>query len=148
MVEKLTKYQKWKRNWSQPDSMDELAYLNFNIHPEDVLIASNLFLPKFISHEDSIFWEARFDESSYSNWKQQFGSDRGKLERMLNHVHLYDLFDQCQDDVSDDLFLSLAERMKLCWEMKLKLEFPDRKFIVELSSGDEDYGPTLVFYQK
>jgi hypothetical protein len=65
----------------------------------------------------------------------------------MNHTHLYDIFSGCADEVDDVVFEQLAEIVALSWRLVLKDKFPGIKFSVDVSNSDQDYGPTVTFYQ-
>ena len=62
-----------------------------------------------------------------------------RVERVMNHMHLYDQFNGLTENAYDEL----AVRVFSCWNEALKKIDP--AFRVEKF---EDYGPTLTFYKK
>ncbi len=147
-VSKLKKFKEWKEKWEKPDEMDWLSYLSFNCHPEDVLIVGKLFFPEFIERDGLIFLEIKFDEGIYSEWVARLGNDFISIQNVINHVHIYDLFAHCEDDVEDDVFIDICEMLKSTWEIRLKKLYPSISVCVESSFSDQDYGPTLKVYQR
>ncbi len=65
----------------------------------------------------------------------------------MNNVHVYELFEQCADDVSDSIFLQLRNVLAFSWGMVLKEKFPEKKFFVEVSDSESNYGPVITFFQ-
>jgi len=144
----LNKYQDWKSSLDSSADLNIWDYIDYNIHPEDVLILSELFFPKFIEIDDCIFFEFRFDENTYQTWRLNFGNDRRAIEAMINHVHIYDIFSHCEPDIEDSVFDRLAQVLQNAWSMYFQKVFPDKKIEIEYVSGEQDYGPTLYIYQK
>jgi len=83
----------------------------------------------------------------FSLWLSKYNGDVCAVEKIMNHTHLYDIFAGCSDDVDDVVFEQLAEVVALSWRLVLKDKFPESKFVVDVSNSDQDYGPTVTFYQ-
>ncbi|MDA3269564.1 hypothetical protein [Pseudomonas aeruginosa] len=80
--------------------------------------------------------------------EKRLENDIQSVERFINHTHIYDIFSGCNEDVEDEIFEQLAHMLSLSWRLILKEKFPDRDFSVLLSCSDQDYGPTITFFQK
>lgn len=143
----LSRYEVWKAGWVEKDKVNELSYISSVCNPEDVLLSCKLFFPDFVVVREGVFLESKYDDGAVECWLKQFDGDLRATERMINHTHLYDVFDGCSEDVDDRVFNQLAEVMALSWRLVLGSKFPERKFIVEVSNSDQDYGPVVTFYQ-
>lgn len=66
---------------------------------------------------------------------------------MIDHAHLYDVFDGCSEDVDARVFEWLGEVVSLSWRLVLNDMFPERKCNVDVSSSDQDDGPVVTFFQ-
>ncbi|MBP5134117.1 hypothetical protein HUT02_35735, partial [Pseudomonas protegens] len=62
-------------------------------------------------------------------------------------IHLYDVFSGTASDVGDVIFEQLADIFAVSWRLVLKDKFPEKKFSVEVSNTEQDYGPTIIFFQ-
>jgi hypothetical protein len=83
----------------------------------------------------------------YNEWKAKFGQETWKIESVLNHRHILDLFPMDRDP-SKELILHLGNVMKEMWTEKLRRDFPDRKFVVSFPE-DFNFGidnPEITFY--
>ncbi|MBC3411624.1 hypothetical protein HU720_09960 [Pseudomonas sp. SWRI51] len=143
----LVRYESWKSEWAKKDEIDELSYISNNCSPEDVLLSSKLFFPDFIVDGDGVFLESKYDGVVVESWLEQFGGDLQATERMINHTHIYDVFEGCSEDVDDRVFEQLAEVIALSWRLVLREKFADKVFSVVVSNSDQDYGPVVTFFQ-
>lgn len=142
----LDKYEQWKKKWSNQSLLDFSVYISETMHPEDFLISSKLFFPDFVEVNDCVFLSERYIESNYNDWMEKL-QNKSSVESILNHIHMYDIFSGSDQDISDSIFIQISKVLKFSWEVSLAKCFLDRKFIVETSFSDMEYGPTLTFYQ-
>lgn len=110
------------------------------------LAFASLFWPELIDVDGSVFLAERFDASAYAQWRSQLGDRPEAIERTMNHVHLWDLFQPEREEVPAGELDRLAEIMAETWRVALARQFPERSGQVLLESGDEDYGPTLTLF--
>lgn len=144
----LTRYELWKNNWDSPNDMTINDYISDCFHPEDILCSVKLLIPEFVDIDGCVLLSDRYEENNFNEWKKEYGMDLAAIEKMLNHVHVYDLFTGNLDKTSDSIFLQLCKLMQCSWDMSLKKAFPKKEFLVELNNSESDYGPSLTFYQK
>lgn len=144
----LVRYKAWESQWEKPNSIGINDYISDNCHPEDMLICTQLFIPDFIHVDSCILLYDRYEKDNFHQWKLKFPTDNASVEKVLNRIHLYDLFGSIADDVSDSIFRQLRNIMKLSWTMALKEAFPERSFIVLPFDDYMGNGPSLTFYQK
>lgn len=143
--EDIRRYEVWKNRWQNPDSMDMLKYISFNIHPEDFLIAGSLMMPEFIEVNGCVFLESNYSESVYN--RMQSDSDSQAIEKGMNHMYVYDLFGHAPQDVENVIFERIAEFLQISWSMCLARKFPGKNMIVEYLNSENQYGPSLTIYQ-
>lgn len=143
----LVRYESWKSGWVEKDKVDEFSYISNTCNPEDVLLSCKLFFPDFIVEGGGVFLENKYDNDAFESWFKKFSGDLQATEKMINHTHLYDVFDGCSEDVDDRVFEQLAEVVALSWRLVLSDKFPQKKFNVVVSNSDQDYGPVVTFYQ-
>ena len=146
-IENIKKFNSWKNNWDNPSSLGLLNYISFNIHPDDVLILGNLFFPNFIEFDNSIFYSEHFNLNGYNEWRQKLNNDSIAIEKVINHVHVYDIFTNCTDQIDDATFKNIGKLLQLSWSMYLNKVFPDKQIIVMYSDDESEYGPTLTVHQ-
>lgn len=144
----LPKFLEWKKQWDNPEDMSVRDYVSFNVHPEEALMVGAVLQPTFREVDGCIFLDDKFEENNYRQWRKEFDGNKGRLEKLINHVHIYDLFANCNEDVEDDVFEKFGELLKTSYSLALKAMYPEREFIVSLTVGDMDYGPVLLFFEK
>ena len=131
----LARYNAWKSQWAESCSVDELSYMGSECHPEDFLLFGKLLFPDLIVAGGGVFLANRYDV------------DVQAVERMINHTHIYDTFDGCSEDIDDRVFTQIADMIALSWRLSLSDKFPDKRFNVEVSNSELEYGPVITFYQ-
>lgn len=151
MIDKtiFDKYFKWKNACGEPQTITPADYVSFNIHPEDALLLFEVFSGEFVEHDGYIFRQSLgSDTPNKVNLWLDKGLSYTETQKVLNHVHVYDLFANCTDQVGEQVFVELAKKVCELWQFKLAKQYPDIEFIVKCSNTDADYGPTVVFYQE
>ncbi|WP_157577053.1 hypothetical protein [Saccharomonospora iraqiensis] len=106
------------------------------------MAVAELIMPQFVEVSGCVIVRFKYDESSFEQWRERFGSSPSELERTLNHVHLWDIFDaeSTQEEVALEV---LAEKMCVGWQVKANGDFPDKRFVGEITA---EYGPTVTVY--
>lgn len=107
---------------------------------------SKLFWPDFVEVDGYVLLAEQFEEADVAQWRQQFGDDRKAVESMVNHVHLYDLFNNTGNTHKTALADYLGRVLVICWRRALAEAFPDKRFTVEYATDPDDYGPTISFF--
>lgn len=143
----LVRYESWKSGWAKKDEIDEYSYISSQCNPEDVLLSSKLFFPDFVVDRNGVFLESKYDSSVVGCWLEKFHGDLQATEKMINHIHIYDVFEGCSEDVDNRVFVQLAEVMAFSWRLVLREKFSDKNFNVLVSNSDQDYGPVITFFQ-
>jgi hypothetical protein len=120
---------------------------------ESAIGFSELFWPPFIEYDSMVFRgdspvspDAR---KNIANWTASAKGERWKVEQMLNHEHLIDLFSERYRQGQSDKIIYLARVVREMWEAKLKLDFPNRSFVVDLHvpPTDDIAEWQITFYQ-
>lgn len=106
---------------------------------------SYLFWPSFVEVEGCVLLEERYEPSNFREWWERLSGDVPRVEEVINHVHLWDLFYGDDGWLPDGALAELARVMAHCWMCALREAYPSRSFDVRLSTGDADYGPTVSF---
>ena len=131
--------------WCTTDE-PELDWLYNTGSIEQALAYSKLFWPSFIEHEDCVF--LTFDDDKYRSWMAELHDDKARVEAMMNHRHIADVFEGAES-APHELLIGLGRILKQCWKAKLLLDFPQRRFEVQFddrqSAAPSDY--EITFYQ-
>ena len=115
---------------------------------------SFLFWPEFVEYDDCIIFKNHFDKNNFENWKNtEYIKNYGQIESVLNHIHILDLFgtDEKKDEVTYDQILFLGNKLCEIYSIKLKHEFPEKKFIFDFNGNEkltafDEY--EITFYQE
>lgn len=108
---------------------------------------AHLFWPSFVLVNDCVLLRKQYEPQNFEKWWHELDGNRTKVEAMINHVHLYDLFSpESEVEAEQDVLLvELGEILVRCWSAALAQAFPGRRFDVQLHNSGQDYGPTIVF---
>lgn len=90
---------------------------------------ATLFWPKF-TVIDGYILRVEASRENVRAFARADGATRESVEWVMNHLHVCDLF--VSDDGTPDKLFALGLVLKEMWEAKLKWQFPDTSFEVEL----------------
>jgi len=117
----------------------------------DIAVAAafgKLFWPDFVVHEGGIFLREIFSEETYNEWKAQPGITTRDIERVMNHVHIYDLFMNSKGRMPDEgAVFYLAALLAKLWSLRAAEEFGHDRVVVELVDEEAAEGPILILSQ-
>lgn len=110
---------------------------------------SKLFYPEFIVVDGCVLLAEHYDPLNFQEWKNKLNGDGKRIESIINHVHVHDLFLRANDRTSDpSIYEVIGTTMKKCWRCALSEAFPQKKFKITYGTEPDEYGPTLTFYQE
>ena len=112
---------------------------------DHALAYSTLFWPEFTIKDDCVLLGTEVP-ASYEVFKTQLKGSRVELEALLNHRHTRHLFPCDNAHRQPNMLLCLGLRLKEMWSAKLRQDFPDRKFNVDVSTYDVE-DPEITFWQ-
>jgi hypothetical protein len=111
-------------------------------------VASTLFWPDLVVVRGCVILAEHYEPANFDQWWQQLSGDCAAVERVLNHVHLYDVFRPVQPAGRDlTLYERVGQVVRACWRCRLREAFPARSFVVDYATEPEEYGPTVTFWQ-
>jgi len=102
--------------------------------------------PVLVEARGCVLLAERFDEASFATWWDESDGRVPEIERVINHVHLWDVFRDV-DDVPEAELERFAQELAEVWRAVLARRLPGRTFVVDVSGGPDEYGPTLTFFQ-
>ncbi len=130
------------REWSSgfEPAPDAHAYLSQHLDISSAVIFARLLSPELVLERGCVILKDSYDPENFERWWQTVNGDTVRIEAVLNHLHLWDVFDP--DGEEDGRALeSLASLIATSWRRRASEVFPDRAFRVEVI---DDYGPTIV----
>jgi len=143
-VEHLPRLSEWQSLVERPFSLSDLLKQDGNL---DLAVAfAQLFWPTFTEIDGCILRKEQYDPDSFQSWMHSTNGDRRQIESVLNHLHIYDLF-QNDREYSLEVYEYVAEILRRTWRAALSEQFPDRRFIFHYATEPDDYGPTIYFWQ-
>jgi hypothetical protein len=107
---------------------------------------STIFWPTFIEYKDMVFL-APIQEANVDDWIREFDGQTVHVEEMVNHIHLFRLFQG--PSITDKQLIYIGNTLRQIWSTKLATEFPKRSFKVEFDDqrGQNLDGYEITFFQ-
>ncbi|WP_166852878.1 hypothetical protein [Isoptericola sp. BMS4] len=136
----LPRFAEWRARFSPAPNAD--SYLAEHLDLTSAVLFARLMLPNFIVVRDCVLIEDKFDAARFDEWMATTGNDRIAVERVTNHLHLWDIFDP-DGAVEESALIELAESIAESWRSRGRAMFPDREFHSEVT---DEYGPTVVMH--
>lgn len=134
----LRAFREWRSEF-QPEP-DAHAYLSQHLDISSAVIFARLLAPELVLVRGCVILKDAYDPENFERWWQTVNGDTVRIEAVLNHLHLWDVFEP--DGEEDERALeSLANLVARSWDLHASRVRPDRTFRVEVM---DDYGPTIV----
>ena len=127
-------------NWVRADSSKKLSlfdYLNIlsqteKVDAEVILTFVSFLWPEFQVVEGRVFLREEFSQERYDHTLKY--RDSQPFEYLMNQVPLSSMF----PSLSFEAQKFLGETVVACWTTKLKLEFPNKEFVVFCTDEDDE----------
>jgi hypothetical protein len=113
------------RDWNDGRGIDVETWISRIGNIEEAIGFSRLFWPEFVLHDDCVLRDGLRQED-YRSFLAQNNSDRQAVERVMNHVHIVDLF-ECREEGRDPTAEQLVfwgRVLREIWQTKLDRDFP------------------------
>ncbi len=128
-------------------SMSDYLYYYGNL---DLAVAfAEYFWPKIVEVEGCYLLAPNYAKTSLTDWLDSLEGDKSRVEAVINHVHIYDLFENPTKNHGEydlKVYEYLALTLQQSWRAALQMQFPEVKFDVTFATEPDDYGPTVTFY--
>jgi len=110
------------------------------------VVVAGLIWPEFVRVDEMVFLADRVDLELIDQWKQRLGDQPARIEEVVNHVHLWDVFPGEEAD-ADPIVGQFANLLQESWSAKLGQDFPGQEFEVVATLEDAvEYGPSVTFF--
>jgi hypothetical protein len=134
-----------RATWTGP-TIGLWSFLDFKGSMELGYAFASLFWPELTEFQGGIFVAEQFGEDSFDQWMESLNGSLTKVEAVMNHVHVHDLF---LNAASDDNLPRLVERrfaasLAGCWRAAAAAQFPDLPIQVEC---DTEIDPDVHDYE-
>lgn len=129
--------------WEHDESGASLADYQINfVGLEQLLAAANRLWPTVIEDGNLVLIGGRYHPDYVQQMRTQFENDKTRIERWINARELIDLFmgDRFAGHPAlqrEDLLRAVGEVLTFFWSLRLKILFPNRTFVVEVSDTIE-----------
>jgi hypothetical protein len=143
---RLPRFDEWRRSFG--GSVGLWDYAARKGGTTLALAFASLFWPRLVEVDGCILLLERYDPAVFRQWQERLGDQHDAIERTVNHVHLWDLFDPASEDVPAGELDSLADVLAATWRAALAEQFPDRIGEVVVERDGEDYGPTITLFTR
>lgn len=147
----LPELKRWASGFGlMPSSRD---FLIANVSIGSLASVMELLWPRFLVQCDCVILEWAGNQDNTAQWHARLGGDCSAVEKVVNHVHLWDLFAPEDTEGAEDsstleeaFLASMLEVLAKTWITSANDQFPDRTFEVGCSNDDSDYGPTITIW--
>lgn len=136
--------------FTDPTVLDDAAFVLALVGSCASLGAAMAVLaPTFVEYRGAVLLAFQGELSDRSraavdSWFESLG-DVAAVERMCNHVHLWDLLPYSDSSPGDEVaYERLVEPLACSGNLALRARFPEREFVVE-AVRDGGYGPEVTF---
>ena len=137
----LPAYERWKESFGGTPTLWD--YLAVEGGATLALAFAELFCPRLIEVRGCILLEQHYEASRFEEWWANLDGDIRAIELVINHIHIWDLFDQDEEELPEVALLHLAQVLAMGWRVAVAQQYPDRRFEVTVTEAAEEYGPTI-----
>jgi len=135
--------------WNNGDGISVDAWICCVGDFEHAIGYGRVFWPNFEEHDGCVFAPG-FSVESYIGFIEQCNGDKKRVEAVMNHVHIRDLFPNTDESPTHDQIVYIGRLLKEIWGCKLQRDFPDRRFVFSFPEGpyDDPILYELTFFQE
>jgi hypothetical protein len=123
--------------WNDGSGIDLESWVTVVGRYDHAIAYATIFWPDFVVHDGCVF-RHRPSEETYGKWLASLDGDRSKVESVINHLHITDMFTSEGVDPTPRVLMHVAQLLKDMWSCKLDRDFPGRGFCVEIYEGKPD----------
>ena len=124
-------------------------YLHYYGNLDLAVAFTEYFWPKIVEVEGCYLLTPNYAKTSLTHWLDSLEGDKSRVEAVINHVHITDLFENPTGNRGEydwKVYEYIGLVMQQSWRAALQMQFPEVDFDVEFSSDPEDYDLTVTFY--
>jgi hypothetical protein len=125
------------REWNEGRGISLADWANAVGRYDYAVAYASIFWPDFFLRDDCVF---RLDPKgeNYAAWMSELEGDRSKVEAMINHLHILDMFTSEGFEPTPQVVVQISRVLQDMWSCKLQRDFPERRFKVEIHDGKHD----------
>lgn len=123
-----------------------MSFLTHRVGLDATVVVARLIWPRFVEIDGCVIIDGLRTESEVRSWLGSTQGDIPRTEAILSTLRLWDVFpNDSPSDVEEAALSEVLHILETVWPKALSTEFPDRRFRVQVSDGDDGYGPTVWF---
>jgi hypothetical protein len=122
--------------WNNGGGIDLESWIECSGNIKLAIGYSTIFWPKFVLFEDYILREG-FNLESLRGFEKDKSDNKAYVEWVMNHLHILDIHCGDRENVSEDEVVFLGNILKEIYEVKLRLQFPDRPCVVDFCEPED-----------
>ena len=123
------------KQWNDGKGIDLDGFIGCVGRYDHALGYAAIFWPDFVVYEGCIFVRLP-DPANFRDWLAQFRGDLTETEKMINHLHIADMFVNSDYPPTREILRHLGTIVRDMWECRLRRDFPDRRINVQFFEGD------------
>ncbi|MHB8214538.1 MAG: hypothetical protein ACYDDS_00530 [Candidatus Sulfotelmatobacter sp.] len=125
------------KDWNSGKGIDIDGWISCEGDHKHLIGYARILWPDFTEHDGCIFLGDRVEEENYQAFLAQTKGDKTRVEAVMNHQHIVDLFSRSHPErPTREVVIYLGRLMKDILESKLSRDFPGRKITVSFPEGD------------
>jgi hypothetical protein len=133
------------KSWNGGKGVDIETWISCEGDHKHLIGYARILWPDFVEHDGCILLGGSLDEANYQAWLAQTKGDQKRVEAVMNHQHIVDLFSRSHHEPpTREVIVYIGRVMKDILQAKLNRDFPSRKVTVTFA---EDGVGDLVDYQ-
>jgi hypothetical protein len=141
-----------RETWTGPN-IEKTGLWSYNNFVGSVQLAysfASLFWPDFVEVDGALILKEHYSPENFEHWREHFKGDLTGVEKMINHVHLEDLFMNGKGDyeLDDRVWVTVMAVLEETWRASIKVRFPGENIVVESYSPHDDPTPELTIYRE
>lgn len=123
------------QEWNDGGGIEVRAWLSCVGDYQHAIAYGSLFWPQFTEHDGCIFFQD-FSTETYEGFMKQAEGDKKRVEAVMNHRHILDLFPNVQSEPTKEQIIHLGHLLRDMWQCKLNRDYPGRRITVSFLEDD------------
>ena len=121
--------------WNNGEGIDLPGFIGCVGRYDHAIGYATIFWPDFVIYEDCIC-VAPPDPVNFRTWLSRFKGNRTETEKMINHLHIADLFVNSEYPPTGRILHHMGKLLQDMWGCRLRRDFPERQISVQFFEDD------------
>lgn len=110
--------------------------------------AATLFWPRFVEVRGCVLRHDCYRPDNFQHWWEKLNGDHRRIEGVLNHQHISDLYLNSQEEAVPEFNDTFARILGQTWRAALTDQFPGRGFDVQVSEPGAGFDAEVTFFSR